>query len=111
MNYNLKNPDLISPGETATTEDIYLRCCGKVLNQVASASKLCKNIKIVSCIGFDDVGQHAFNTLKTSFAETHMTFRVIDKLRGPSYVMAKKNGLNNIIVNYGATAGLKNNQA
>ncbi len=97
---------LPNPGETVFAESLLINPGGKGANQAVAAARLGADVKFVSRVGTDALGQQLTAALIGAGIDTQYLFTTDGQQTGIAVITVDKWGENSIVVAPGANAGL-----
>ena len=101
----IKAPYMPQTGETLTGSGFFTAHGGKGANQAVAAARLGGNVIMCGCVGNDDFGKSAIDSLKADGVDVSHV-KVVDGVPTGTAIIIVENGDNRIILDKGANACL-----
>ena len=101
----IKAPYMPQTGETLTGSGFFTAHGGKGANQAVAAARLGGNVVMCGCVGNDDFGKSAIDSLKADGVDVSHV-KVVDGVPTGTAIIIVENGDNRIILDKGANACL-----
>lgn len=97
-------------GETIIGQDVNLTLGGKGANQAIAASRLGSSVEMIGCVGTDDFGRRALNSLESEDISLEYVSLVEDTSTGMALITVDANSENTIVVIPGSNMDLSKSE-
>ncbi len=104
VDYILKVPRFLMPGETLSGEQYQVALGGKGANQAVAAGRAGANIHFISAVGDDDIGQRAIDQFLKDGINTDLMKIIPDEKTGVALIFVNQEAENMIGIYAGANA-------